>query len=106
MQNLDTVFNKASLGEQQGQDVPAVPHSMPSSPISMSRKRSEVERAVLQRLEAAKEFTSQLPPQDLPTVNAYIPPMLENAIFCGHLVSERRGRAGLLVSFGFPSGSC
>lgn len=85
MENLETVFSDASIGES-GQNVPEVPHSLPLSPISLSRKRSEVERAVLQRLEAAKEFASQLPPQDLPTVNAYIPPMLEKAIFCGHLV--------------------
>jgi len=87
MEKLETMFDSVTMSDLVVcQDSP-IPSSLPSSPVSICRKRSEVEKAVLQRLEAAKEFTSHLPPQELPTVNAYIPPMLENAIFCGHLVS-------------------
>jgi len=95
MEALNTIFDSVAMADVELGAVSA-PGFLPSSPVAISRKRSEVEKAVLQRLEAAKEFTSHLPPQELPTVNAYIPPMLEDAIFCGHLVTDLDSIAGSL----------
>jgi manganese-dependent inorganic pyrophosphatase len=78
--------------DQQGFVIPSQP-----SPVAVSRKRSTVQREVDSRLEAAKEFTSHLPPTPIVhQVNAYIPPTLENAIFCGHLVTDLDSIAGAL----------
>lgn len=67
-----------------------------ASPLTMSRKRSVVEREVQHRLPGAKKFTSNLPASNVPTVNAYIPPTLGGAIFCGHLVTDLDSIAGAI----------
>ena len=58
------------------------------------RKRTVAEHEVLKRKDAAHEFISHL--ESGPEVRPYIPNLLENAIFCGHLVTDLDSIAGAI----------
>ena len=55
---------------------------------------------VLKRKEAAHTLIEQLPPT--PSVAAYMPPFLSDAIFCGHLVTDMDSIAGAIGILLFP----
>eukprot|EP00595_Chromulina_sp_UTEXLB2642_P000137 CAMPEP_0196762348 /NCGR_PEP_ID=MMETSP1095-20130614/1755_1 /TAXON_ID=96789 ORGANISM="Chromulina nebulosa, Strain UTEXLB2642" /NCGR_SAMPLE_ID=MMETSP1095 /ASSEMBLY_ACC=CAM_ASM_000446 /LENGTH=393 /DNA_ID=CAMNT_0042113015 /DNA_START=55 /DNA_END=1236 /DNA_ORIENTATION=+ len=63
--------------------------------ISVTRKRTTVERELDKRKTSVHEFVSHLPKEDsLPDVSPYIPQTLSDAIFCGHLVTDLDSIAG------------
>ncbi len=68
-----------------------------SSRTLLSRKRTAAELEVKRHKDAAHEFiVSNLPPEPTSAqeVDHYIPNFLENAIFCGHLVTDLDSIAG------------
>jgi len=63
----------------------------------ISRKRTTAENEVIKRKDAAHEFISHLEAEEFHfrhEVNPYMPNFLENAIFCGHLVTDLDSIAG------------
>lgn len=63
----------------------------------ISRNQTTVEVEFLKRREAAHEFLESIPADKLrPATEAYIPPTLQNAIFCGHLVTDLDSIAGAI----------
>lgn len=69
-----------------------------SEEISVTRKRTTVEKEVSKRRGTAHEFiTNQLSPDAaFPEVTPYIPQALSGAIFCGHLVTDLDSIAGAI----------
>eukprot|EP01038_Epipyxis_sp_PR26KG_P010720 gene10720-14396_t len=65
--------------------------------IQITRKITSIEKEYSTRKDAAHEFITHLPAESsLPTVEAYIPATLSNAIFCGHLVTDLDSIAGAI----------
>ena len=57
--------------------------------VRVVRRRTVVEKDLIQRRGAAHQYISQLPSESqLPEVGVYIPQALSSAIFCGHLVTD------------------
>jgi len=68
-----------------------------SNTIQISRKQTVIEKVVSNRKEAAHIFTSNLKEATaLPEFDPYFPPTLQNAIFCGHLVTDLDSIAGAI----------
>lgn len=65
--------------------------------VVVSRQTTTVERESNKRRATAAEVVSHLPAaDDLPSVEAYVPQGLSNAIFCGHLVTDLDSIAGAI----------
>lgn len=65
--------------------------------ITIVRKRTVIEKEFNKRKDAAHEFITHLPAEtDLPEVDHYIPELLSDAIFCGHLVTDLDSIAGAI----------
>lgn len=76
-----------------------------SSDITITRKRTTVEREVSKRKYAAHEVVRQLHEPQLPDVSPYIPQALAGAIFVGHLVTDLDSIAGAIGAAEFY-GNC
>ena len=65
--------------------------------VQIFRKKTDIERETLKRKDVAHEFVSKLPTvAELPSVKAYIPQSLGDALFCGHLVTDLDSIAGAI----------
>lgn len=65
--------------------------------IKVSRKQTPIEREQSKRKHGAHVFLQEIPDEAyLPTVQSYMPPTLQNAIFCGHLVTDLDSIAGAI----------
>eukprot|EP01036_Dinobryon_divergens_P055012 gene55012-73485_t len=65
--------------------------------VEIFRKRTTVEKESIKRRDVAHEFVTQLPAEsDLPSVKAYVPHYLSDAILCGHLVTDLDSIAGAI----------
>lgn len=63
------------------------------SPVK--RRLTNTETEVMRRKSAVDEIISRMPEQQsMPQVSAYIPFILSDAIFCGHLVTDLDSIAG------------
>ena len=62
------------------------------------RKRTPVENAVLEKEQHAEKIVDALPkdPEDIPSVELFMPEMLKGAIFVGHLVTDLDSVAGAI----------
>jgi len=65
------------------------------------RKRTEVENQVIQRESVAEEIVDTLPKEsdskaNLPLVNLFLPEVLRNAVFVGHVVTDLDSVAGAI----------
>jgi inorganic pyrophosphatase/exopolyphosphatase len=74
--------------------------------IKIVRQRTTVEKEFYKRKAAAQSFITQLPKEPLPHVDAYIPPCLSGAIFCGHLVTDLDSIAGSIGAAELYGGYC
>lgn len=84
--------NSASLAEEKD-------YTKSSDGVQIYRKRTVAENEVLKRKDAAHEFISHLHEHEdkaLPQAKPYMPNLLENAIFCGHLVTDLDSIAGAI----------
>ena len=95
-----TMLSQPVFENMRDKDVaPPAPIGSPMSPqsLEMSRKKTKVERDVEERIVAARGFTRHLPAEsELPVIHAYMPPTLEHALFCGHLVTDMDSIAGAI----------
>mmetsp|Transcript_14028 Transcript_14028/g.14642 ORF Transcript_14028/g.14642 Transcript_14028/m.14642 type:complete len:425 (-) Transcript_14028:192-1466(-) len=63
----------------------------------VKRRRTETENVIVKRKDVVHEIMSKMPEQpSLPQVSTYIPFMLSDAIFCGHLVTDLDSIAGAI----------
>ena len=70
------------------------------------RKRTELEAEVFMHKTKAHEVVSHLPAEpQLPDVHPYIPQLLDDAIFCGHLVTDLDSIAGAIGAAELYSGT-
>lgn len=66
------------------------------------RRLTNTETEVIRRKSAVDDIMSRMPEQpSMPQVSAYIPFMLADAIFCGHLVTDLDSIAGRLTQTQF-----
>jgi len=63
--------------------------------LQVTRKKTLIEREVSLRQTGAEEFLSHIPVSE-EAVSPYLPPTLQNAIFCGHLVTDLDSIAGAI----------
>jgi len=77
--------------------------------IAVTRKQTLIEKEQSKRKDAANLFLRSVPDADaaLPEVDTYMPPTLQSAIFCGHLVTDLDSIAGAIGAAelygGFPA---
>lgn len=64
--------------------------------MTIVRKRTVIEKESIKHRAQAHEVVTHLPASDLPSVQAFIPQTLANAIFCGHLVTDLDSIAGAI----------
>jgi hypothetical protein len=68
--------------------------------LHVARKKTVVEKEYQKHHQQAHEIVTHLPAEtaeeELPTVEAYIPQTLADAIFCGHLVTDLDSIAGAI----------
>mmetsp|Transcript_2251 Transcript_2251/g.2347 ORF Transcript_2251/g.2347 Transcript_2251/m.2347 type:complete len:401 (+) Transcript_2251:53-1255(+) len=65
--------------------------------IEIFRNRTTIEKDTMVRRSVAHEYVETLPQEDsLPDVKQYVPRLLNNALFCGHLVTDLDSIAGAI----------
>ena len=97
-------FNGLKAGFADGQEMNWTPMEeepkvyTEANSIEISRKRTLVEKEVWLNKDKASGIIGTLPERadELPTVQAYIPPTLEDSLFCGHLVTDLDSIAGAM----------
>jgi hypothetical protein len=68
-----------------------------SDGLTVNQRRSVIEREVTSRRSAVQEIVNRFAQEDpLPEVAAYVPNMLIDAIFCGHVVTDLDSIAGAI----------
>lgn len=78
-------------------DIPETNIAMSADNDEVTRRETVVEREVKKRKESAVSIVSALPEEvKLPTVTSYIPFILSESIFCGHLVTDLDSIAGAI----------